>query len=97
MLQENEDVVRGALAEFSADFELEYCLPEWRHRGIGSFPESKMCVRTEARRDSTQVRAALLRYDFLDAVHACMLDFAKIIGELQDCVSTLAPCPHMAQ
>ncbi|ELT99424.1 hypothetical protein CAPTEDRAFT_211590, partial [Capitella teleta] len=51
--QENESVVRDVLSQVEEDFELEELLPNFQHRGEGSFSEAAKCVRMSAEIDAT--------------------------------------------
>ncbi|CAM9754456.1 unnamed protein product [Lampetra fluviatilis] len=51
--QENEDVVRQALADSAGAFRLVHILPEWRRRGLPVFPGAECCVRADPHEDRT--------------------------------------------
>uniref|UniRef100_UPI00358FC8ED 28S rRNA (cytosine-C(5))-methyltransferase isoform X1 n=2 Tax=Myxine glutinosa TaxID=7769 RepID=UPI00358FC8ED len=52
-LQENEEVVQDVLKHFENSFRLVDPLPDWPHRGEGTFPGAALCLRASAHSDLT--------------------------------------------
>ena len=51
--EENEQVVRDVIAEVGDQWELHKVLPNWKHRGLSSYPVGEYCIRASPADDLT--------------------------------------------